>query len=424
MVSSTESQPAASLYRNLAYLELQQQFPDLFTSPATLSTTAQPLYDNDGQLLYNVYVLSSLGKTIATVYTYPDKSHVGVLAQVCPQSQNASLTKSSLMLPTLPAARPLTDGLLDSLLVGFTSAEADAFKESIRLRQQEYRKQVDDYWAAVEGFETELEQATDNDLILIPLTKGGLTIFEDVDEYILEQYNSEAIRKTRWKGGCGPSALANAYRGLYTHYNGMYLPIYGDPGFERGLRQYIDDRAVYLYKNFEDPDGDGAVNLLEKDWVEANSAVTDNGLYADIADFFIYYNAYRVPNISNEWGAALPTDLACSFKRITKGEYYLGMTNDGHEHIRRNHLPLICLKASFTHYFCAIGSRYDTWSWEKVYSLFGKTFTYKSHTYYSKKWLLVTDNGSEMEKHNTLPVWIEDNLDWFALHMAVKKRWY
>lgn len=215
--------------------------------------------------------------------------------------------------------------------------------------------------------------------------------------------------------------MANAYRGLYTQYKGVYLPLWGDVGFEYDLRHYEADRALYDYKNFEDPDGDGAVNLLDREWVEAHSALSDNGLYADICDFILYYNAYRIPNFSNEWGVALPGNLARALVKITGGDYYLGAACDVHRHIRQNHLPLICLKANMTHYFCAIGSRYNTWRWEKIYSLFGKKYTYKSQVYISKKWFLVTDNGSDTDDNDYLPLWVKDDFDHIALRLAVKE---
>lgn len=413
-----EVQESDPLFRNLALLELQQSFPEYFenqSNPATLSITPKPVRNADGALRYLTYTLQNNGQEVATVYTYPDKSHAGVVAGVYPAAHKPS-----------PDAKPITEATLDSLLVGFSPSEVAALKASIQAEQQQYQDQVAAFWACVEGIEDALSQPIDQKMLL-PLTKGGIsggTIRQDVDSFIIPRYNTEALFKTRWKGGCGPSAIANAYRGLYTHYNGVYLPIWGDPDFEQEdqplcLRHYEGGRALYVYKNFEDPDGDGAVNLLEREWVESHSQHSDNGLYAAICDSYIYYNAYRIEGISNEWGASLPSTLASALCRITNGAYYLGATLDAHEYLRSHQLPLICLRADFHHYLCAIGSKYETWQWEKIYKIFGKSFTYKTPLVITKKWLLFTDNGTDTEKNNYLPIWVADDRDHIILHMPV-----
>lgn len=435
-----EMQECNPLFRNLALLELQQSFPEYFegqSSPVTLSVTPKPVQDANGALRFLAYTLQRKGQEVATVYTYPDKTHAGVVAGVYPATQKSGMdpaTRKSGMNPSacervdlMPTpVESVTEATLDSLLTGFSATEVAAFKASMQAEQQQYKDQVAAFWACVEGIEDDLSQPIDQNLLL-PLTKGGITggtIRQDVDSFIIPRYHSEALFKTRWKGGCGPSAIANAYRGLYTHYNGVYLPIWGDPDFVQeeqplNLRHYEGDRALYDYKNFEDPDGDGAVNLLEREWVESHSQYSDNGLYAAICDSYIYYNAYRIEGIINEWGASLPSTLASALCRITNGAYYLGATLDAHEYLRSHQLPLICLRADFHHYLCAIGSKYETWQWEKIYKLFGKSFTYKTPLVITKKWLLFTDNGTDTENNNYLPIWVEDDRDHIILHMPV-----
>jgi len=254
-------------------------------------------------------------------------------------------------------------------------------------------------------------------------TKATITY---TDEFVLSTYDTDAMQRTRWNGGCGPSALANLYRGLYDSYKGMYLPLWGDPDFlseDAPGRIMENDRAVYFYKDFaNDSEDDKLANIVNREWVESRSALTDNGLYADICDFNWYYFAYRLPLVPT-WGAALPFNLTSSLKRVTNNEYHLTIfpAISPHCHIRTKQLPLILLNSRFSHYLCAYGSREQYWKWETVFKLFGKEIRLGTPEIVTHRWFKVNDSGTDMEAHDMLPFWVDDCITTFIFRFAVYK---
>ena len=247
-----------------------------------------------------------------------------------------------------------------------------------------------------------------------------------IDEFILPQYDTEPMQKTRWSGGCGPSALANMYRGLYDHYKGVHLPLWGDDDFLQKKaegRIHLGQRAIYFYKDLGDANGDGVINLVDRSWIEPRSACTDNGLYADICDYGWYYFVSRIP-LAPDWGAAFPINLTQALERITNNEYTLSIlpTLCPHQHIRTQGLSVILLNTQFSHFLHAYGSREQYWKWETVFKLFGKEVRIDAPEIVTHRWFKVNDSGTDMSKHNMLPFWADDCITNFIFRFAVSKK--
>ena len=254
-------------------------------------------------------------------------------------------------------------------------------------------------------------------------TKGTTT---RIDEFVLQQYDTEQMQKTYWTGGCGPSALTNMYRGLYDSYKGVYLPLWGDPDFlhvDAPGRMMIDNRAVYFYKDFDDDYGNRIPNIVDKTWIETRSAQSDNGLFADICDYGMYYFAYKIPFVPT-WGAALPFNLTGALERVSNNEYTLSVLPYlfSHRHIRTQKLSMILLSADFSHYLHAFGSREQYWKWELVLNLFGKELRIGTPEIVTHRWFKINDSGTDMSKHDMLPFWMNDCLTNSIFHFAVLKK--
>ena len=247
-----------------------------------------------------------------------------------------------------------------------------------------------------------------------------------IDEFVLPQYDTEQMQKTRWMGGCGPSALANMYRGLYDSYKGFYLPLWGDPDFldpNAPGRIIADGRAVYFYKDFEDDDNNGKVNIVDPEWIKARSAFMDNGLYADICDYWWYSFPSRIPFFPN-WGAALPINLTHSLERISNNEYTLSVLPIlfSHHHIRSEKLSVILLSTDFNHFLHAYGSRLQYWKWETVFTLFGKELHIGLPEMVTHRWFKINDSGTDMVDYDMLPFWMDDCISNSILHFGVYKK--
>lgn len=440
--------------RMLAMLELEY-------GSSAFSERPVVLYDFDATPRYYEFVITDGdGKPYATVCTYARKDQPAVLAfmlpyirDYAPQVKSMGLQTYALRYPTqLYYGLPTRSGSTPVLLMNDNHWERPEVPPV--QHQLDHMAQIDamdaDYFAALgiddfpaqraaiaEALQAE-QQAANMYWELVALIEDDLIALEKkgwvqtkattvrVDEFVLEQYDTEAMQKTRWTGGCGPSALANMYRGLYDSYKGMYLPIYGDENFmEEGVdgRFYWDDRAVYFYKDMNDDDGDGIANIVDRKWIEARSALTDNGLYADICDNWWHYFAYRIPLVPT-WGAALPINLTHSLERVSNNEYTISILPIcfSHHHIRTRKLSVILLNSGFSHYLHAYGSRERYWKWDTIFKLFGKEVRMGTPEIVTHRWFKINDSGTDMEKHNMLPFWMADCITNSIFHFGVYKR--
>ncbi len=199
------------------------------------------------------------------------------------------------------------------------------------------------------------------------------------DQYIISSYNNYNLKKTFWSGWCGPSAIAWAYRGLYSNYpigTTNYLRIYGDPDY-RVFKTKIRPSYFYSYYNYG----------IRTD-VYDDSYATDNGLYYILFTYCIPGSG-GCPMYINGMNKAT--------KNVTNNNYAVNLTTQPHTRIRNYHLPvfnLIGCEWSF-HYLVAFGSGYEK----------------RRNGSIKNKFLLVTDNGFRASNHNHAPYWRSQSPD-------------
>ena len=356
---------------------------------------------------------------------YPTQLYYGVVTR-SGEAPTTLLTSKGVPVQEVPPVQHLLDplALIDALGEAYFSAlgieDLPAHKADIAQALLAEQEAAVLFWEQVAIIEDDLIAQEKAGWIV---TKGTTT---RIDEHILLQYDTEQMQKTRWNGGCGPSALSNMYRGLYDSYKGVYLPLWGDPDFlstDAPGRIIENDRAVYFYKDFEDDNGDGVANIVDREWIETRSARSDNGLYADICDYGLYYFAYKIPYVPT-WGAAIPLNLTCALERVSNGEYTLSVVPwlTSHHNIRTHNLSMIMLTADFSHYLHAYGSRKQYWKWELVFSLFGKEVRIGTPEIVTHGWFKINDSGTDMNEHDMLPFWMDDCITNSIFRFAVLKR--
>ncbi|HPY82631.1 MAG TPA: hypothetical protein PLU45_04665, partial [Bacteroidales bacterium] len=253
------------------------------------------------------------------------------------------------------------------------------------------REYAETFWTLIDTLEAELNTMTDEDIIkAVNESKASWTTF---DEYRIPAYNTTAMKNTRWNGWCGPSALAWIYRGLYTSYNGTYLPLVGDASFSNPpYRRLYGTKGYYDFNDKDDYDNDKRQNDLDPDWVNPQSKNADGGLYAKLAQSG---GLYLWPMLTgNQNGPTLPFGLSLAFTSVTNGKYsvssshfsLLSLEPLGHQHIRNNKLPIVCLVNTLSHYVVAFGSKYEYWNWDVVVKILGKKITLLGGSVRTDKW--------------------------------------
>ena len=197
------------------------------------------------------------------------------------------------------------------------------------------------------------------------------------DKYVIPSYNNYNLKKTFWRGWCGPSAIAWAYRGLYSNYpigTTNYLRIHGDSPYGVFCVNYS---YPYSYYDYSDDSN-----------VYYNSYMTDNGLY------YILFN-YCIPGFGGR--PMYINGMNKATKNVTNNNYAVNLTTQPHTRIRNYHLPvfnLIGCEWSF-HYLVAFGSGYEK----------------RSNGSIKNKFLLVTDNGTRASRNNYYPYWRSQSPD-------------
>ena len=194
------------------------------------------------------------------------------------------------------------------------------------------------------------------------------------EEYIIPSYNNN-LKRTFWCGWCGPSAVAWAYRGLYSNYpigTTNYLRIHGNSSY--GVFIASPYYSIYYYGS------DTAVSTI--------SLQTDHGLYYDLLQY-CKAGLGGYPMYINGMNKAT--------KKITSNNYAVNLTTQPHVRIRSYNLPvfnLIGCEWSF-HYLVAFGSGYEK----------------RRNGSIKNKFLLVTDNGTRASRNNYYPYWRSQSPD-------------
>ena len=202
--------------------------------------------------------------------------------------------------------------------------------------------------------------------------------------YVLPGY-SNALQKTHWEGFCGPSACAWIYRGIYSSYNGMYLPVFGDGDISD--RYYFEnyDYSVYSYYGVESSSSlSGAA--AKQNYIN-RSIDSDNGLAA------CFYQE-TVPTLSHgEWQFPLyHSGMNRGFRAATQDEYRIKFTTTPYNWIRDRRQPVI-IAINCSHYIAAFG--------------IGNTF--KRNGQIKDRYFKVTDNGYTTSSRGYKPYFRKKN---------------
>lgn len=292
---------------------------------------------------------------------------------------------------------------------------SDSLISEIRKSDQIMQEYAKAYWELMDSLASNMNQTTDEQIILAVNSSKGFDTGISFDEYIIPAFNNQNLKNTHWDGWCGPSALAWIYRGLYSSYNGTYLPLAGENGFDNSTNAAIyrytaGNEGYYYFGSSSDDDNDKRINSLDSDWLYSQSIKADGGLYSTLAGVG---GLYLWPAISRDQnGPTLPFALRLALTTVTIGKYFIGvpfilpgLTNSGHIHMRTWRLPVLCLVNNFSHYVVAFGSRTRNYNWAWWAKVFGKKIIISSGSVLTDKWLYVTDNGYTA---NNGPYWRND----------------
>lgn len=459
-IASNEENVPYNIARKLALIEMEYGIKESMEWNAT-TLSERPVVVFDGKSnpkYYEFIVINEADEAVGTVTAFAKKEVDASVAYVLPYVQDYSSlinigseyklisagypSKILLGIPDSPGNRPTNVvypateehneylPMDEEIPVG---DDAQGLIEAIDKLSEEEREQLEiydvesiisnieekrnlnnegaqEYWRVVELLE--LEPLSDEEIITaINESKASWTSY---DEYVIPAYNTTNMKRTRWSGWCGPSAVAWIYRGLYSSYGGAYLPLAGESGFSYSPYRIIN--SGYGYYNFSssgDTDRDGRQNDLDKDWIEPQSAKADGGLYAKIAN---NGGLYAWPWLTgNQNGPTLSFMLGHALSSVTNGKYSVStlwgaLTTNTQIYIRSAKLPLLCWGNGFSHYTVIFGSKYELWNWDVSIKVFGKKITISTGKIKTNQWVLMTDNGYTTRNYGYQPYWKNDKI--------------
>ncbi|MDC7127212.1 MAG: hypothetical protein PQJ46_16740 [Spirochaetales bacterium] len=279
------------------------------------------------------------------------------------------------------------------------------------------------FWDLVDPMENDFLVLSDNDIEEAFYNENRYTDINNTltyDRYIIPAYSSDAMKSTFWCGWCAPSSICWIYRGLYSSYNGDYLPLDGEVEFpyenyryERGFgtssfyNLYVEDFSSID----KDQDNDGYLDNYDPDWVKPQSLNADGGLYYDTALLCDIFD-------ENE-GSTTFFKIAPAVKSITNNEYKALLTlfsANIHKNIRDKNMPVIVSKPG--HVMIAFGSEYEISTWTRIYQFFGWTWS-SEKTKTVNKFLLIQDNGYEISATRYKPFWSNNDNFLFLFHYRI-----
>jgi hypothetical protein len=190
--------------------------------------------------------------------------------------------------------------------------------------------------------------------------------------YILPEYDDYRLKLTHWEGFCGPAACAWVYRGKYTTYNNVYLPIYNDGTRIDDYYNHNENQDGTYYKYSDVEHSDNVTMYQALDNFVTRSFEADNGLAACFYD-------NTVPFFwDNEWKFPLyHSGLNNGFREATNDAYHVKFTCKPYKWITERYQPVI-IAIDCNHYIVA----------------FGTGVTKKTNGKIKDKFFLVTDNGN------------------------------
>lgn len=427
--------------RYLAYCELESGSSSFINLSGDYELSERPrvIYDYDNlPKLYEFDIIQN-GKVSASITTYAKKEDNGVIAYMFEKAQSSESEgfdtfvgnypdvyygkRTSVGVP--PVDLCLSDRKTRVAVPVMTKAVADddvwaPYYELLDRMDEENRAAtlatiaemkdseeaaevscaaVSEYWESLEDVIEEVNGYSDAEInrALVAskreiTTKGGgikpnagdLYGSNPSSYYIIPRYNDENLKRTRWEGACGPSAVSWMYRGLYQNYpynTTQYLPIYGDPNeYKTGTFGHYtpmdDGPGAYRFAVYKDTTG---------------VKQSDHGLYL------------KVEKRCGPSGELYEAGLKNAVEEVTSQKYKAVTTAYSHKAVKNNSpVFIMAVMDGKAHYFLAIG--------------YGTSGT--------KKYIYIMDNGS-MTKNNTnhryYPYWHKETSNYGLRYKVVKK---
>ena len=279
------------------------------------------------------------------------------------------------------------------------------------LKLVEKENEINNFWTETENITTELSKMKDDEINLdfvasqnSQITRGntgpgydGTTTFPTT-YYIIPEFNNERIKRTHWKGYCGPGAVAWVYRNLYSHYpknstnKNSYIRIHNDDVYLDTLDLFLSCDAYAYYHYTPTFIGDDELFNIYKGNANNYSLHTDNGFYQKLLSHTVKtlddYPMYQL-------------GMTNAIKGITEEEYSLGTTTTSRSYIENKKLPVFIMIGTGTsfHYLVAFGV--------------GKIG--------STNYIYVTDNGSYIGSYNYYPYWRKEGSNYGIRYKLTKK---
>lgn len=323
------------------------------TAPYSLSSEPVVIYEKTGEpKFYEFIVFDSEGVGFATITTFAKKEVNTFSACVLPYVREYSLENSQMyssVYPEIPTQLQLRS-ISDSDLLGDTPKILT-------------ENEVNDFWQKIENA-SDVFNISDEALL-----KKAQTSLRTLKYYTIPRFDKDNLKRTRFTGWCGPAAMAWVYRGFFTHYKGDKIPLHGDP-----FSSY-DHTKYSMYQNSEN------INT---------SYISDEcPLIKDIE-----VKSRTLEGIIK--GATLPDDFDRTVKKIFPGfhiDRHKGSIKGAPRRAiqRGNPVYMVVVTGDVKlHYIIGFGTK-DKYGWFGIHS---------------DSWILVTDNGTQISKHNYMPYYI------------------
>lgn len=252
-------------------------------------------YDNRPKYYEFGYVIGN--EVVATVTTYAMKEADAVIAYLFSTPLDYGCPDLDFYVGNYPERYYGMNGIcylkncteeLDSIPSACSGADADIFDRLIDIIPPEDKDSMisqvggaaldqsdiinqgrEDFWSAIEKFIDlylrnilDMDYTNVKDINLTDIMGGQsdddseatliaeLTTYLDYavgycDQYTIPEYDDPKLQVTHWEGYCGPAACAWIYRGLSNSYNGVYLPVYGDPD-KTGFRSDLSKNMLII----------------------------------------------------------------------------------------------------------------------------------------------------------------------------------
>jgi hypothetical protein len=218
--------------------------------------------------------------------------------------------------------------------------------------------------------------------------------------YYLPEYEDCQLRFTRWKGYCGPAAMAWLYRGKWDSFGGAYLPLYGNGWYESENVKLYDYLGSYAYYSTSSAVCERYGEICNTaSWVMM-SMEYDNGLCG------VWYEHCHY---LFEGQALFEEGMREGLESATynrDNHYTINFTIVPRLWIYNSHEPVVIEGSpqGEPHYWAAIGVTFNT-------GLLGVP---------KNRFFLVTDNGSLTQYHGYYPFWKAYNF--WNLHYGWKQQ--